>query len=904
MKGGPELQSEVVRLNTTFDLLMNVMNTDKEGSGPSAERQHLMRNMGVNDVVMDFIRESSYIVAKHVEEEKALVKRDKSIIKSKKQFTSYVIIESGIFQQAYRLLELFCCNNIKHQMLLHAHLEQFSTQLGAAQSRRISSLGQNHLIAAIFHSNKQLCNAVSPELIQTVAKQIITCGALADFLSIPRAVVMCNGVHIRANQDMIMHYIVGSANENGDVGEHLGLQILKSVPSKTKWTSKEQAQQMQYEAALCDLLAECCIENVMAQLKTQALLPLDIICMNLCHPNVSGVAVQLRAALLKILYCVYLENDTIANMQSPQLQELWTVQKEDILSLALSISAGKWVAANETEFIKDFSVRDCRPHEKKAWAKIECFFNSFLPVLHKMLTIWEIELRESTCDSNSFTAFVQDIVRTLHDVVCGNEWVLPFVVAHDAAHAEDNKLRCCSVHTTFFPRYFLPPNPIAYFPQMSNLSAIVGTVFVMCGDEHFLDRKHRTLVEILKNSLERSILAASEAVSFGSEKSTVIHQDPRPELVTWFENSLSAVKEGAVWKEHETAEFNFLITSVCLSQVICEDFDSSKDGAQQFTGSRTNMRSVVDYLIEFLYEDTAIERWTSISCLRLVEGIVLSDFSELEKANHGVTQEQQRKLTALCFDILRNRLGGDSIYERAGYPTNSEVLNHVLGLANALLSGKKGGNTFVQTTVYEHLNAKGNKSSEENFVMACKKFLKRSMKELVRSHKAYLDNEIMGMQAFQKANSSKYDLNITDKTLRLLQLLCEGHYKNNQNYLRDQGTHRQVDLVGEVTDYFGILWSYHSDPAQTPVMLQTLDTLAEFVQGPCIDNQDSIVTHGFLSVAMSVLSDFGQKGFSLEVQESIKNKVVITMQVCAKYYLLGPIGSLTIDVVGSSGMQE
>jgi len=126
-------------------------------------------------------------------------------------------------------------------------------------------------------------------------------------------------------------------------------------------------------------------------------------------------------------------------------------------------------------------------------------------------------------------------------------------------------------------------------------------------------------------------------------------------------------------------------------------------------------------------------------------------------------------------------------------------------------------------------------------------------------------------------------LNVVQQALRLLQLMCEGHHRNCQDYLRDQGLTRPIDLVGETADFFGALQLWRNQPSKKDhcfnVIVQALETITEFVQGPCHQNQESIVEHGFLTHAMSLLCEFGSAK-DLINEETLKGKVATTLQVC------------------------
>ena len=78
-----------------------------------------------------------------------------------------------------------------------------------------------------------------------------------------------------------------------------------------------------------------------------------------------------------------------------------------------------------------------------------------------------------------------------------------------------------------------------------------------------------------------------------------------------------------------------------------------------------------------------------------------------------------------------------------------------------------------------------------------------------------------------------------NEILRFLQLLCEGHNKDMQEYVRFQGR-TSTDLVTCTADFLAVM-SRHSCPATIELTNQCVDTLIEFVQNPCYSNQKGLV---------------------------------------------------------------
>ena len=90
--------------------------------------------------------------------------------------------------------------------------------------------------------------------------------------------------------------------------------------------------------------------------------------------------------------------------------------------------------------------------------------------------------------------------------------------------------------------------------------------------------------------------------------------------------------------------------------------------------------------------------------------------------------------------------------------------------------------------------------------------------------------------------------------LKLLQLLCENHNHLLQNYFRVQTNSRNsIDMISITITLLEELMKrkYHS---LFLIISQCFDTLTEFIQGPCRENQKAIIDSKFLEIASGLLS--------------------------------------------------
>lgn len=114
---------------------------------------------------------------------------------------------------------------------------------------------------------------------------------------------------------------------------------------------------------------------------------------------------------------------------------------------------------------------------------------------------------------------------------------------------------------------------------------------------------------------------------------------------------------------------------------------------------------------------------------------------------------------------------------------------------------------------------------------------------------------------------------IMQPILRFLQLLCENHNPTLQNLLRNQNNKTNYNLVsetlmfldcicGSTTGGLGLLGLYINEN-NVSLINQTLETLTEYCQGPCHENQNCIATHesnGLDIITALILNDINPLG--------------------------------------------
>lgn len=114
---------------------------------------------------------------------------------------------------------------------------------------------------------------------------------------------------------------------------------------------------------------------------------------------------------------------------------------------------------------------------------------------------------------------------------------------------------------------------------------------------------------------------------------------------------------------------------------------------------------------------------------------------------------------------------------------------------------------------------------------------------------------------------------VMQPVLRFLQLLCENHNPDLQNWLRHQNNKTNYNLVsetlmfldcicGSTTGGLGLLGLYINEN-NVVLINQTLETLTEYCQGPCHENQNCIAIHesnGLDIITALILNDINPLG--------------------------------------------
>ncbi|XP_073839343.1 inositol 1,4,5,-trisphosphate receptor isoform X2 [Musca autumnalis] len=216
---------------------------------PRKHEQRLLRNVGVHTVVLDLLQNP------YDEKDDVLMKE--------------------LMFLAHEFLQNFCLGNQQNQVLLHNHLDLFLNP-GILEAKTV---------CAIFKDNLTLCNEVTDKVVQHFVHCIEIHGRHVVYLQFLQTIVKAENQFIRKCQDMVMQELINAGEEvlvfyNDKSSFNQLVHMMQ-----TQKTPLSDDSPLKYHVELVKLLACCTMgKNLYTEIKCNNLLSLDDIVAVICHP--------------------------------------------------------------------------------------------------------------------------------------------------------------------------------------------------------------------------------------------------------------------------------------------------------------------------------------------------------------------------------------------------------------------------------------------------------------------------------------------------------------------------------------------------------------------------------------------------------------------------------------------
>ncbi|XP_039564002.1 inositol 1,4,5-trisphosphate receptor type 2 isoform X6 [Passer montanus] len=841
------------------------------------QQQRLLKNMGAHLVVLDLLQ----------------IPYEKSDEKM-----------NEVMNLAHTFLQNFCRGNPQNQVLLHKNLNLFLTP----------GLLEAETMRHIFMNNYLLCNEISDMVVQHFVHCIETHGRHVEYLRFLQTIVKADGKYVKKCQDMVMTELINGGEDvlifyNDRASFPVLLQMMCSERDRA-----DESGPLAYHITLVELLAACTEgKNVYTEIKCNSLLPLDDIVRVVTHDDCIP---EVKIAYVNFVNHCYVDTE-VEMKEIYASNHIWKLFENFLVDMAR--------VCNTTTDRKHADTSLEKYVTEPVMSIVSGFFNSpfsdnstslqthqpvFIQLLQSAFRIYNC-----TWPNPTQKASVESCIKTLAEVAKNRGIAIP--VDLDS-----------QVNTLFMKSH---SNMVQRAAMGWRMSARSGPRFKEALGGPAWD--YRNIIEKLQDvvsSLEQQFTPMMQA-----EFSVLVDVLHSPELL-FPEGSDARIRCGAFMSKliNHTKKLMEKEEKLCIK--ILQTLREMLDKKTNFAEEGNTLRKIL------------LCRYFKGEYGSGVNGPLSASYSKTAQIGGGFSGQDADKSGVTMFDIqcLLDKEGASELVIDVIVNTrNDRIFSEGILLGIALL---EGGNTQTQYSTYQQLKEQkkserffkvlydrmkaaqqeirstvtvntidlGSKKKEDDgdlTISVPKKRVKDStlhLKEGMKGQlteassatsKAYsvyrreMDPEIdlMGSGA-DAANAEEKSaeeaimspaIAIMQPILRFLQLLCENHNRELQNFLRHQNNKTNYNLVcetlqfldcicGSTTGGLGLLGLYINE-RNVALVNQTLESLTEYCQGPCHENQTCIATHesnGIDIIIALILNDINPLGkYCMDLVLQLKN---------------------------------
>ncbi|XP_061912384.1 ryanodine receptor 2 isoform X3 [Entelurus aequoreus] len=306
------------------------------------------------------------------------------------------------------------------------------------------------------------------------------------------------------------------------------------------------------------------------------------------------------------------------------------------------------------------------------------------------------------------------------------------------------------------------------------------------------------------------------------------------------------------------------------------------------------------------------------------DGDEVKSFEEKEMEKQKLLYQQER---------LHDRGAAEMVLQTisASKGEIGPMVASTLKLGIAILNG---GNSTVQQKMLDYLKNKkdvGFFQSLAGLMQSCSVLDLNAFERQNKAEGLGMVTEEGSVITHERGEKVMQDDEFTCDLFRFLQLLCEGHNSDFQDYLRTQtGNNTTVNIIISTVDYLlrvqesisDFYWYYSGKDVideqgqrnfskAINVAKQVFNTLTEYIQGPCTGNQQSLAhsrlwdavvgfLHVFAHMQMKLSQDSSQIELLKELMDLQKDMVVMLLSMLEGNVVNGTIGKQMVDMLVES----
>ncbi|KAJ0028980.1 hypothetical protein NQD34_003977 [Periophthalmus magnuspinnatus] len=830
--------------NIVKEILLRLSKLCYPSKKSRVQQQRLLKNMGAHTVVLDLLQ---------IPYEKTDEKMNE------------------IMTLAHTFLQNFCRGNPQNQVLLHKHLNLFLTP----------GLLEAETMRHIFMNNYQLCHEISDRVVHHFVHSIETHGRHVQYLRFLQTIVRADGKFVKKCQDKVMTELV---NGGEDVlvfyNDRSSFPVLLQMMGSERERGDEDGA-LAYHMTLVELLAGCTEgKNVYTELKCHSLLPLDDIVKVVtdcqCIPEV-------KTAYVNFVNHCYV--DTEVEMKeiytSNHIWKLFDNFLVDIASVCNSTTdrnhadqaLEKYVTETVMAIVKGFFSSPFSVNHSNLQTNQSVFIKLLQSAFRLYNCTWIISAQKTNIES---------CIKTLADVAKARAIAIPVDL--------DSQVNTLSlkVHTTMVHRAAKdwrisarnrPRKEPLDGPDYRNIIEKLQGV-VSCLEEQFspkVQAEFSVLVDVLHSPellFPEPARVRCESGAFMSKliKHTKTLMEKEEKLcIKVLQTLREMLDKKELFQESGNELRKILLTRYFGNQKLLSktEHGSGNSSSSAFVKPSSGGSPLLDFdkpcssvmEIQCLLDsvgasELVIDLIVSTKNDRVFEESILLGIALLQGGNTQIQnsfyhQLHKQKKSERFFKVFYDHMQVAQQEIRATVSVNMFELSSRKREDDSEGGGssrfKKGKDSSLHMRDDMRGQLKEASSVTSKAFCAYRKELDPDIEGLGQN------NEVIGPEEVLEETQMSPSISIMNPILRYLQLLCENHNSELQNFLRNQNNKTNYNLVcetlqfldcicGSTTGGLGLLGLYINE-SNVDLVRQTLETITEYCQGPCHENQSCIARH-------------------------------------------------------------
>ncbi|XP_022531485.2 inositol 1,4,5-trisphosphate receptor type 1 isoform X2 [Astyanax mexicanus] len=848
------------------------------------QQQRLLRNMGAHSVVLELLQ-----------------------IPYEKGEDVWM---QEIMTLAHQFLQNFCAGNQQNQTLLHKHINLF------LNPGILEAVTMQH----IFMNNFQLCSEINERVVQHFVHCIETHGRSVHYLKFLQTIVKAENKFIKKCQDIVMAELVNAGEDvlvfyNDRASFQTLVQMMRLERERLDDNSA-----LRYHIHLVELLAVCTEgKNVYTEIKCNSLLPLDDIVRVVTHEDCIP---EVKMAYVNFLNHCYVDTEVemkeiytsnhmwklfddflvdicrVCNNTSDRKHADTVLERyvtETIMSIVTTFFSSPFsdqstsLQTRQPVFVQllqgVFRVYHCNwllPSQKgsvegcikvlsdvakgRAIAipvDLDCQVNNLFiksnNIVQKTALSWRLSARNATRRDSVLTASrdYRNIIERLQDIVSAlEERLRPLVQAE------------LSVLVDVLHR------PELLFPEHTEAHR-------KCESGGFICKLIKHTKQLLEENEERLCIKVLQTLremmtkdrGYG-EKEVDVNLPPKQQEDQRRGEALRQLLVNRYYGNFRSGGRRDSLTAFTNSALTPVSPNKNQSGA--LSRAEMSLTEVQCHLDREGASDLVIDLIMNTNSDRVFHESILLAIALLEGGNTTIQRSFFKRLTEdkkseKFFRVFYDRMKAAQLEIKATVTVNTSDLgnkrrdDHGSDRDTPQRRREKDSVVMVTDDAREQLLE----------ASAVTKKAYGSYRRDADPEEAYghTDGDRGGGDKGEEQGEMSPVILIMEPILRFLQLLCENHNRDLQNFLRCQNNKNNYNLVcetlqfldcicGSTTGGLGLLGLYINQH-NVALINQTIESLTEYCQGPCHDNQNCIATHesnGIDIIIALILNDINPLG--------------------------------------------